>query len=212
LRPHGSYGSSRYDPELRTDVHGSTATYHKVRYVAREPNREGFLDAEHSPRKASSDLVRIAFFGDSYVESLQVPLDQVFHRSLPSKFQDPGVETLAFGVSGWGTLQSYLAYVAKAERYDMDIVVYVFVENDLGDNLYSIQATKTGRLNPNAYAEVSDDKFGFSLRWVNPPGEVSIAYRVAKALENRSLLGRVIWSRVSLLRGDGIAVMGDTAD
>jgi len=212
LLPHGSYGSSRYDPELRTNVHASTATYNKVRYVVREPNSEGFLDVEHSKRRASEGQVRIAFFGDSYVESMQVPLDQVFHRLLPAHFEELDVETLAFGISGWGTLHSHLAYLAKSDAYDLDVVVYLFVENDPGDNALSIQGAKAGRLTPKAYARLADGPPGFELAWGNPPGDVSPLYRVAKSLQSRFLLGRVLWSRLSLLLRGNVAVQADTAD
>ena len=81
LLPAGGYGGGRPHPELGVNVHGSRLIYNKVRFVVREPNAEGFMDVEHDPAKAPGTL-RIGFFGDSYVEAIQVPLEAVFFRRL----------------------------------------------------------------------------------------------------------------------------------
>jgi hypothetical protein len=102
LLPTGSYSFGRPHPDLRMSVHGGPALYNKVRRVRREPNREGFLDVEHAIAKPAR-TTRVGFFGDSYVKSVQVPLEEVFVRRIPYLIDQP-VETLGFGISGWGTL------------------------------------------------------------------------------------------------------------
>ncbi len=99
LLPHGSYGSSHYVPELQTNVHGSTVIYNKVRFVVREPNAAGFLDVEHVEAKPAV-VVRIGFFGDSYVEALQVSLDETFYRRLPDPMAGRDIEAFGLGISG----------------------------------------------------------------------------------------------------------------
>lgn len=205
LLPSGFYGSSQYRGDLLTNVHGSRVIYNKVRRVARTPNEEGFLDVPWS-RKKPSETVRVGFFGDSYVEAVQVPLEMTFYRLLEEALRNRNVQTLAFGISGWGTLHSARASEMMAPRYDLDTVVYVFVENDLGDNAYIIQKHRTGRQTPKAYAAVSPDPPGYSIHWVNPPDAMSLTYRIGKAVQNRLLVAQLLWTRIALLRSEGVRI------
>jgi hypothetical protein len=75
LLPKGVYGATRFDPDLGLRVHDVTVIYNKVRFVVRSPNSRGFMDVEHKREKPPRTL-RVGFFGDSYVEALQVRLDQ----------------------------------------------------------------------------------------------------------------------------------------
>ena len=86
---------------------------------------------------------RVGFFGDSYVESNQVPTEATFFRRLPALLAPRAVETFGFGLSGWGTLQAFRAFQVMAPRYDLDLAVYVFVENDPGDNAAALSGTAT---------------------------------------------------------------------
>ena len=102
--------------------------------IKRKVNSEGFLDQNHTVFKPNN-TIRIGFFGDSYVEARQVQLEKTFFRLIEKKLLSHHVETLAFGISGYGTLHSYLLNKKYTEYFDLDIVVYVFVENDLGDHI-----------------------------------------------------------------------------
>jgi hypothetical protein len=68
LLPKGTYGAGRVDHDT-----GLKALYNKIGFVARYPNRDGFMDVDHVVGKDPSTY-RVGFFGDSYVESLSVPL------------------------------------------------------------------------------------------------------------------------------------------
>jgi hypothetical protein len=207
LLPPGGYGASEYKPELLSNVQGSTVTYNKVRFVRRKPNDEGFLDVDHDPKKPRG-VVRIGFFGDSYVEAAQVPLDQVFYRRLPPKLAGRPVEPLGFGISGWGTLHSLLAYQVFAERYDLDVAVYVFVENDLGDNALDVQGARGGRLTAKVYATLSPLPPGYTLVLLNPPESLPWSMELGKVLQKHLLFVQVVWSRMALL-AHGIALASD---
>ena len=198
LLPAGTYGASHWDPELHTTVHGSSVVYNKARFVVREKNPDGFLDVTHERAKPPG-TVRVGFFGDSYVESAQVPLDQVFFRRLPERIGGRRLEAFGFGISGWGTLQSYLAYRALAPRYDLDTAVYVFVENDPGDNDLEIQGMRTRRISPRTYARLSPLPPGFDLVLLSPPDELGAGLRFAKWSHERLLLARLLWVRIGLL-------------
>jgi hypothetical protein len=207
LLPAGVYGASRFDPGLGMSVHGSDVVYNKVRFVVRKPNAEGFLDVDHD-RAKQPGVVRIAFFGDSFVEAIQVPFGQVFYRLLPDRIADQPVEPLGFGMSGWGTLHSFLAYESKAGLYDVDTCVYVFFENDPGDNMYDVKGARASSSNM-VFAKLSPHPPGFELVRRIPFEEQGGALGVAKRVQQRSVLARMLWSRGSLLIGRGPAVHAD---
>jgi hypothetical protein len=210
LLPAGAYGGGVMHPELGMNVHGAPLIYNKVRRVTRQPNREGFLDVEHARAKPAG-VRRIGFFGDSYVESAQVPLETVFYRQLGARLA-PGVETLGFGVSGWGTVHGLRAFRAFAPAYALDTVVYVFVENDLGDQLYPLAVATRAPSSARPYAQLDDAApAGFSERWIRQPGSESLAWRFAKLLQRHSLLAHVVQERIGILRSQGVSVRLDRA-
>ena len=209
LLPAGGYGFGVFSQELGMGVHGGTVLYNKVRPIEREANHDGFLDIDHD-REKKPGILRIGFFGDSYVEAEQVERGQMFYRVLGDRLATLQVETLGFGISGWGTLHAYLAERVYGPLYDLDAVVYVFVENDLGDNLYKINVgQQTSQLMP--FGELSEAEPGFSLRWVRDPHEKDKIRSLLKLIQRHSRLAQVVYSRISLLRARGVQVHADTA-
>ena len=202
LLPKGHYGSGRFDENLRLKVHGSSAIYNKVRFVRRTPNTAGFMDIDHETPKPEG-TTRIGFFGDSYVESLQVPLSQTFFSGLGHELHRQRVETYSLGISGWGTLHSLLAYQALADERELDVVVYVFVENDPGDNSYAVRGAQKGGLTPSPSAVLDESPPGFEIRWPTDPAKLPLSYRVGKWIQNRSLLAKLLNSRLQLIAQQG---------
>ena len=202
--PSGSYGSGSYDPELQMNTHGGQMLYNKGRLVKKMPNRAGFMDVAHGREKPAGTL-RVGIFGDSYVEALQVPTEEAFFRRLPERIGETPLEPLAFGMSGWGTLHSLVTARVQAPRYDLDTVVYVFVENDPGDNSYPIQKALGHVSSPKPFADFEPADEGFEIVWLSPPGPPSPARRIAKFVQGRSLLAQLVWHRIYMLRNQGIA-------
>ena len=111
-------------------------------------NSQGYRDEEWALEKLPGAL-RIAVFGDSFTEALQVPLEQTWVKQLPRAMaalphcqlleQFPGgAETLNFGVGGYGTGQSWLTWQKDAQRFQPQVVLHaVYFENDLRDNIQS---------------------------------------------------------------------------
>ena len=195
--PRGSFGVARFDPRLGLNVHAGAAVYNKVRWVRRNPNDAGFMDAEHRDSKPPGTL-RVGFFGDSYVEAVQVPLETTFFRRVPAQIDGISVETLAFGISGWGTLHSLMAYRELGPRYDLDWVVYVFVKNDAGDHYHALQSAHRGRVTVKPSAELSTAPPGFD---VLPPqrAEGASSWRRLKRVVTRySMLARVLRAQLRL--------------
>jgi lysophospholipase L1-like esterase len=91
-------------------------------------NSFGMQNDEISLQKPA-DVLRIAVFGDSYIESLQVARDKNFMQILA---QDLGeklhkkVQVLNFGVSGYSVAQDYLRYKTLAKQFKPDLVIQSF--------------------------------------------------------------------------------------
>jgi len=78
---------------------------------------------------------RIAFFGDSFVEALQVEADSTFASRLEDLANASGLplEAAAFGISGSGADQSLFRCRHALLQSRLDDVVYVFFVNDFFD-------------------------------------------------------------------------------
>jgi hypothetical protein len=103
-------------------------------------NADGWRDRIHAKQKPPNTK-RIAILGDSYAEALQLPEAGSFWRVLERQlntcrpFGNMSVETMNFGVSGYGTLQELLTLRNRVWTYSPDIVLLAFVSgNDVRDN------------------------------------------------------------------------------
>ncbi|HXG08246.1 MAG TPA: SGNH/GDSL hydrolase family protein [Gemmataceae bacterium] len=98
-------------------------------------NSHGFRDRERQLDKAPGTF-RIAVFGDSMTEAVQVNLDQTFTYLLEKRLADGPrpVEVLNFGCSGYSTIQELLSFQREGPRYRPDLVILaVFLDNDVAD-------------------------------------------------------------------------------
>lgn len=191
----------------------STLIYRNDRndYAKRKINSRGYPDVEHEVEKAPG-VVRLGFFGDSYTEARQVPLGDTFFRviqkELSSLSDADSIEIISLGVSGRGTFQSYLDSQTWADSLDLDIVYYVFCENDPGDNVPVIT-----RVTTRPYAILSGDSlvfdFSFRDRYKHKTGTLHRTWQYCKS---RSLLCSVLQERTMLLRRRGIKMRMGEAD
>jgi hypothetical protein len=160
--------------------------------VRRKINSLGYLDREPETATDPSEL-KIGFFGDSYTEARQVPLEQTFSRLIEQDLS-PRVETLAFGQSGFNTLQSYLTSTKWIDHFDIDLVVYVFVENDLGDQLRQVVA----RAIP--YPVLTDAAFSIDTSFREAgASRRSVFQRIGDPLTANSLVFATLSQRLRLL-------------
>ncbi len=213
-----SYHAFYYDAQTGgKNYPGATLIYRNARgdEIRRRTNSWGFPDVEHSLAREPG-VFRIGFFGDSYAEALQVSLEDTFFRVVDDALNARigeleratdrhgkpirKVEAICFGMSGRGTLQSYLECRQWMERCDLDYVVYLFVENDPGDQVPEI---KESDIVP--YPVISGDSFvvdtsfhdrwGYKDRW---------PHRTWQYLKAHSLVLSTIEGRLKLLRAYGI--------
>lgn len=105
--------------------------------VAQQANSLGFLDRE-PPKSWDPTSFRILILGDSFVEALQVPIEQKLQVQLQSllerRYPDRRFEILALGHSSAGTAAELAYYETYGRDFDPDLVILVFVHNDFSDN------------------------------------------------------------------------------
>jgi hypothetical protein len=136
-----SYDIAKYDTLTGAGYYPNSVNFYRNDrgdFVKRKISKWGYYDKDYSPVKPDG-VTRVGFFGDSYVEAVQVPLEETFHYQSEEGLKKNSVETLSFGVGGFSTFQSYLTYTRWADYFDLDAVVYVFFENDPGDQIKEIK-------------------------------------------------------------------------
>ncbi|MBI5393388.1 hypothetical protein HZA96_05955 [Candidatus Woesearchaeota archaeon] len=164
-------------------------------------NSHGLRDYEY-PYNKSNNSVRILMLGDSFVEGVEVALENTTSKILEKRLQQlqNGIhyEVINLGVSGYGTSQE-LAYLEKEGlRYSPDVVVlHIFPKNDLLDNLqkdvYDVN-TVSGILTKKNLTFTAFQRFwAFSIAHSHTANLIGIAL-----LKNKNIAG--LLQRVDLLK------------
>jgi lysophospholipase L1-like esterase len=127
------------DPDLGWALRpGADGHYTEEAVVPIHINSQGMRDAiEHSTLKRAGSY-RVAILGDSFAESMQVPLEQSFPKLMEQDLKSCGLEdpeVLNFGVQGYGTAQELLTWRLRASQFKPDFVILLFYTgNDLYNN------------------------------------------------------------------------------
>lgn len=98
-------------------------------------NSQGWNHRRDYRVRKPAGAIRIALVGDSQVESMQVDPGETMYvvaESLMHRADRP-VEWYALGTSGYGTSQEYDVIRRYALDYQPDVVILLFVQNDLFD-------------------------------------------------------------------------------
>lgn len=89
-------------------------------------NAFGFRDRARTFEKPAG-AIRIAVLGDSFIEAIQVPLEETatarLEAHLAAQFPGRAIEVLNFGVSNYGTGQYLLLYESAVRTFRPDYVV-----------------------------------------------------------------------------------------
>ncbi len=111
-------------------------TNHLDYWIKQKTNAYGFADRDWSPAKLPG-VLRIEFIGDSFVEAVQVPIEQKSHVLFEEKanqvFGSPKIETAAFGMSGTGQANQLKFYDSSGCKFHPAVVILVVVSNDFGN-------------------------------------------------------------------------------
>jgi hypothetical protein len=127
-------------------------------------NNLGFHDLPHETDDKNKP--NVAYFGDSFVESLQIPTELVFSAKVAAACAD-SIEVFNFGMSGYGIANQFRLYhrlLSLGQNFDFIYVVF-YPGNDFNDNNpritthpnYSLVADSTGairQINRHAYSPV----------------------------------------------------------
>ena len=106
---------------------------------------QGLRDVEH-PVAKPANTYRIAILGDSYAEAMQVSAEKAFWWLLRERLQachfagGKRIETINFGVSGYGTANEFLTLKSRVWQYSPDMVLLAFFPgNDVRNNSKSLE-------------------------------------------------------------------------
>ncbi len=107
-----------------------------------EVNSDGWPDIEHTVKKQENTF-RIIILGDSFVENMQVSLENRFFRKLEKMLNeklDKNIEIIAVGRGNTGTAQQYIILKNEVARYKPDLVLHMFLTaNDIKNNSQKLQ-------------------------------------------------------------------------
>jgi hypothetical protein len=202
--PGVEFNASKYDSNTGATYYpNAETTYRSVNgdSVVRKANRFGYLDIDHDKEKRPG-IFRIGLFGDSYTAARQVNLDETFCRIIGSGLIKYNVETLCFGIPGYSTLQSYLTSNKYTNFFDIDMVVYVFSENDLGDQIPEIKGVKNI-----PFAKLVDGSFSIDYSFRKKTKyKNSLLYKIGDYLSAHSLLITTLYQRITMLWKHGIKI------
>lgn len=199
-----SYHTYYYDTSTGQRYYpNTTMIYRSPRgdYMQRGVNAWGYLDGGHAVEKEPG-VVRIGFFGDSFTEARQVPLDSTFQRLIETRLNKAGrrTECIAIAMSGYGTLQSYLEYTRWADSLSLDHAVYVFSENDPGDHIPVIK-----RCGVIPYPHLIGDSLAVDMSFLGRTRHKTRApHRLWQYLKSHFLVFSTLETRVRLLRARGV--------
>lgn len=117
-----------------------------------ERNSKGLRDYEYSYKKPPN-VFRILVLGDSYMEALQVPLEDSFpkllERYLNRRRNNLRFEVINGGVSNYGTADELIFFRKEGKKYQPDLVLLAFLTgNDVRNNSSKLETKVCGGLRP----------------------------------------------------------------
>jgi lysophospholipase L1-like esterase len=114
-------------------IPGATRIWTEEGHAFIKINKLGHRDRERQLGKEPGTF-RIAVFGDSMTQAVQVNLEQTFCYLLEQRLRARKlpVEVLNFGVNGYSPIQELLLFSEEGQRYSPDLVILaVFLDNDV---------------------------------------------------------------------------------
>lgn len=128
-KPGGTFVYFGYDPNRKTRY------MNRIRW-----NKTGYFDHEY-PISKPSKVYRVVLIGDSYVESVQAPLESTFHKLTESALNELETGTnsrkyqlIALGNSGFGQKSNFDVLRTQGMKYEPNLVIMALCGNDFCDD------------------------------------------------------------------------------
>lgn len=153
--------------------------------VTVEHGPDGFRRGDPAPSPDASR--RVLFLGDSFTWGWGVGQGEVFTDVLQRRL-GPSIAIVNRGVNGYGTAQEYLLLQRELERSSYHLVVLLFFQNDLTENL------QRGRYRP--YFQLDGDR----LTVHNLPAPLRLENRVKTFFKDHSRAFLFLNTRGALLK------------
>jgi hypothetical protein len=199
------------------------------RFAAAEPcpgwgssgriNAHGLRDRDIDYARAPGTF-RILALGDSYTEGFQLPLEQTWTKRLEAllnaRRDGRSYEVVNAGRSGMGTTAECLFYEHEGRRYHPDLVLLLFIPNDVADNSRALALPMAYgpyfRLEGSALAldESFRESRGYHVRTLLTPAKRA-SVLVSLTLRAGNELAAPRAQRASSSAGDGGVAAGDDA-
>lgn len=148
-------------------------------------NSLGFVDRDPIDRKRAAESCHVAVIGDSFVEALQVSVNEKLHVQLEElatrNLPDLDVTASAWGLSGTGQIAQTAYYDEFARRMSPNLLVLVFVPNDFVDNTPLFNSLSTG-YDPDRLPQRSAERDQNGSIVLRPPHSEAYLHRLAPAL------------------------------
>lgn len=121
---------------------GWFVTPYKEYFNIIKTNSAGFNDSEHAINKPKRTY-RILFLGDSFVASVQTPMEKTFFKQIEKRLNKNSkglkYEVIALGMGDTGTAQQYLTLQEIGIKYKPDLVIHMFLTaNDIKNNSFNL--------------------------------------------------------------------------
>lgn len=133
-------GDTLHSPNL--DIMYPSSEQNRLVHI--KTNSDGFVGFDY-PLEKSSNTLRLAMLGDSFIEAFQVDFESNFvyllERNLRKKYGgEEKIEVMNFGVGGQGTMEELLRYEYYIKKYQPDFIFVFFFPNDLENNQYYLSS------------------------------------------------------------------------
>jgi len=117
--------------EIRASIRGNNKVLYQI-------NSKGIRGPEYSYDKPRGEY-RILILGDSFAEGYMIEFNNLFSEVLKNNLNNNApkhkrYQVINTGVSGWSTDQELLFFQNEGKKYNPDLVILMFYENDITYN------------------------------------------------------------------------------
>ena len=189
------------------------ADWNDDNWVVSRTNSQGFLEREPVNAERAAAGCHIAFIGDSYVESTQVPIADKFYAQLEEMASHElprlAITTQAYGITNTGQIHQLPFYDEYARRLNPKLLILVFFLNDFANNSVALQSLAYGA-DPDRMPFMSaqkDESGAMKLRPPHPEYERFLLPNLPKAWHKRAwkrLVGVSYFAKWLDIKKDGL--------